>query len=154
MTNAEPPMPGEYNYEETTSSRDYGKWDWYRSMRRAMEESKKPDWKPLNELALGQPLPVGLGVGYCKWVMETPEVSDIIFRRFVAGDYENETEVMLLRAASFYYLQSVGYSVRHYSKLSGCWHDIAGIIKGEYSSAASRKLRQRLLLSVNNFQEN
>jgi hypothetical protein len=132
-------------YQQTTLSEDYEAWSWYQQMQSEMQERQNTDWSPRIDVPFSQPLPVEIGIEYCDWILQTAEVRDIIFRRFVEGDYENETEAMLLRASAFHFLHQKGYAVQHSSKLSGCWHDVAKLIVGDFGSTDAPELRQRLL---------
>lgn len=132
-------------YVETTSSASYESWPWYIACMRALEIRKTPGWKPRNPLPQGRPLPVSTGIRFGTWVMETPTIRDIIYRRFVKGDYDNEVESMLLKAASFHFLHQDGYSVMHFAPLALCWRPIARILTGEYTDARSPEYRADLL---------
>lgn len=66
--------------------------------------------------------------------MQTPEVRDIIYRRFVTKDFGNDLEKMLLKSASMSFVVKQGYDAQYCTRLSLGLHIAALIITGELRS--------------------
>lgn len=125
-------------YKITTDSDEYETWPWYleylgleRSPSRARMKSRSGK------------VPIEVGVQFARWIMETPELRDVIYRRFVLGDYDNETEKMHLTIAPRYFFLKCE-EVESSAFLSVTWHQIARVLDGQMDSVESHEFREAI----------
>jgi hypothetical protein len=141
-------------YQTTTSSSNHANWPWYREFCRRMDELQRNDWKDSSLIAKSGPLPVSLCREYCAWIMQTPEVRDIIYRRFIQKDFDNDLEKRLLISSSMYFVMERGYDAEYSTFLSSCWLISERMIKGELASFDDGEEERLLLLHPNFFRPN
>ena len=134
------------SYTCGTSSRDYRHWGWYIEYADLLFLVKQGERVEFVESYEGGKLPLKLGIEFSTWVMGTPELRDIVFRRFVQGDYENKLEGKLLTDAVEFYSLSRGIK-GGLGYLPVCWLQIAKIINGEIPSVDSEQFGEELLKS-------
>ncbi len=92
-----------------------------------------------------EPLPVELGLQFSEWVMATPEVRDMVYRRFVCGDYDNEREGALLRDAEEYF---ISVHSADGGAFGAPWRPLGKVITGEISEVRSQGYKDLLLASA------
>ncbi len=135
------------DYVCTTKASDWASWDWFQDYHR-YSDGYKSGTIPEPKIDYGSgPLPIEVGVQFGKWVLETPEIRDIVYRRFVIGDYDNTLEGNLLGFAKTYFLRKI--HIRGFSSfLAICWPPLAKILTGQMDSVESAEYRAALLKSV------
>lgn len=127
----------EQDYKTETNYEEYKSWPWFQDYLRLVEmaiPAKDPDV-----------LPVAVGESFCKWVLGTPEVRDIVYRGFVLSEIEDELEEMLLGLAIRYFLLRSGISEKQSAHLTSCWQVLKLILEGELSPPNHPDVREKLL---------
>ena len=84
--------------------------------------------------------------------MSTPEVRDLIYRRFVMEDYNNIREGNLLDYSVIYFEYEKNASGIN-SRVANTWHLIGEMMKGEMKPVESAEFRERLLSMHWDFRE-
>lgn len=120
----------------TTDSNNYKEWPWYQEYR----QLERPG--AAVRMGGGQ-VPVDVAIEFSQWIMKTPEIRDIVFRRFVQGDYDNETEKMLLSFAQRYFLLKSGQAGSP-ELISIAWGLIAKVLIGTIECVESSEFREKL----------
>lgn len=135
------------DYVCTTEICDHKEWVWfqeYLEFNSAYKAGKLPEPKWDFQ---GGPLPLEYGLAYAQWVLDTPGVRDVIYRRFVLGQYENAAEGNLLSFATIFFLRKNDIDTNANSVLSICHRPIAKILQGQIASPKTKKYTQELLRS-------
>lgn len=101
--------------------------------------------KGQGSLSGGLPVPLSVARGYCQWLLETPEIRDVICRRFILGDYDNDLEARLLSNSALHYLLKTQYLPSGATALGSCWHIVKEVIAGILPSLDDPLVDQRLL---------
>jgi hypothetical protein len=140
-------------YQISTSSSEYESWNWYQDYRQQMAELKSRKWEDPTRKPKDGSLPISVGRGYYAWIMRTPEVRDIIYRRFIGGDFDNDLEVKLLTSSAMYYAMSQGYSAEYCTFLSLGWGVAEGLLRGSISEEDTTAIDQRFLSHPALFEE-
>ena len=140
----------EIKYVVTSDSSEYESWEWYREYQ-IMYQAKKRGAQPssLHDYG-GGPMPVQLGIDFSRWVMRTPEIRDIVYRRFIEGDYDNALEGNLLSDSTYYFLSKERVAGAF---LASCWIHLAKVFRGEIESVEAPEYRASLLNSKYAFSE-
>ena len=140
----------EIKYVVTSDSSEYESWEWYREYQ-IMYQAKKRGDQPSNLHDYGGgPMPVQLGIDFSCWVMRTPEIRDIVYRRFIEGDYNNTLEGNLLSDSTYYFLSKERVAG---VALASCWIHLAKVLRGEIESVNTSEYRASLLKSKYAFTE-
>lgn len=130
----------------TTNPDDFQSWTWfqeYRAMRAKSDAYLAAGGKPIiSPKIYAEPLPVELGLQFSEWVMATPEVRDMVYRRFVCGDYDNEREGALLRDAEEYFKEK---HTEGYGSFGAIWSALEKVILGEITSTHSQEYENLIL---------
>ncbi len=137
----------EQSYMCTTDSNDYKEWAWFQEHLEFIAAYKagrlpKPKWD-----FQGGPLPLEYGVAYAEWILNTPEIRDIIYRRFILGHYDNMTEGNLLSDAVTYFSRKIGINTHAGVLLSHCHRPIAKILQGQITGPKAPEYAEVLLRS-------
>ncbi|MES2434702.1 MAG: hypothetical protein V4586_12870 [Pseudomonadota bacterium] len=135
-------------YHITTSSEDCESWPWYRDFLAMLDALRQNNWKDNARVPKRDPLPVSIGRAYCAWIMTTPEMRDVLYRRFIQRDFDNDLEKRLLKSSAMYFVMIQGYSGEYSTFLSSCWHIVTRVMLGEVSSLDADQINKRLLIDV------
>ena len=131
-------------YVVTTDSAEYESWEWYREYLQSVELARSGTLPHAKKDFQNKPLKVELGVKYSRWILETPELLDIIFRRFIFGNYENELEGNLLHFSAIFFMRRNEISGNE-GFLGICWGALEKLLKQEITSLDSPQFRADLL---------
>ena len=133
------------SYVCTTQYEDYENWDWFQDYLHSVEREKiRISRQGPASHVVATPMSVSIGIQFGKWVIDTPEVRDIVYRRFVLGDYDNEAEGHLLSFASIHFMRKSNIKESN-AFLAVCWRPIASILQGKLKSPDSDGYRKALL---------
>ena len=88
-----------------TNSKEFENREWFRDYLRFVDWDKSGALPDALVNSRDQPLEVELGVEYAQWIIETPELLDIIYRRFIFCEYDNELEGNLLHFSAIYFMR-------------------------------------------------
>jgi hypothetical protein len=133
-------------------SSEFNDWDWYCEYRSQIEAAKTNPNIEWSKAIDSDRLPVDIGIDFSRWVLETPELSDIVYRRIVLGDYDNVLEANLLSDATQYFLNKrriLGGG----GLLSACWLSLADVLRGNIEAIDTPAFRASLLKSKFTFTE-
>ena len=134
-------------YECTTRASDYEKWTWFKDYLK-FDSAYKSGELPQPKLDFeGGPLPLEYGVEYAEWILVTPEVRDIVYRRFVLGQFDNTTEGNLLSFSKIYFCRKNGIHPNVRANFSVCLRPIAEILQGKLASPRTKEFSVALLSS-------
>jgi hypothetical protein len=132
-------------YTCTTDIGDFRNWDWYKEYQVLLGRQRKTLDIPNHEQNLeSAALPLQVGIDFAKWVIKTPEVRDMLYRRFILKNWEDHLEAQLLMSASDYFIRK--YEIPGVGTFLGvAWDPIAKVVSGEMASAESPEFRNALL---------
>ena len=124
-------------YEITTDSTEYQVWPWYQEYLALTKKAPPPKDAEI--------LPVSVGEDYCTWVLETPEVRDIVYRGYFLRQDEDDLEDALLGTSTRYFLLQNNISEKNSVKLTACWQPLKLILMGDLPPPPHNDVRDKLL---------
>jgi len=125
-------------YEITTDFTEYQTWPWYQEYLVLTKTAPKAKDAEI--------LPVSVGEDYCTWVLDTPEVCDIVYRGYVLRQVEEDLEESLLGISIRFFLLRNDISEKNSTHLTSCWQVVKLILMGELPRPAHEDVREMLLL--------
>jgi hypothetical protein len=131
------------SYTPTTQAEDYKSWPWFQDYLKYAEQ-EKAGILAAPKLDYGtRPTPVSLGLNIARWAMRTPEIRDIVWRRFVQGNYDNKLEEWLLSIAETYfrYKEGIQAGIGSLDAIIRTEH----VLNGDVASVDDPEFRQLLL---------
>jgi len=134
------------DYEPDSLTKEYATWPWYIDYLRYVDLEKQGNLPAAAYDYADQSLPVDVGVKFGEWVLQVTEVRDLVYDRFVKGNFDDEVAGNLLSFATAYFLYA--NRIKGGSGLLAiCWRPIAQILSGEMESVFSNDYRNELLKS-------